>query len=183
MNTKITTTLLTIITISSACASTQPGWGSNTTKRTIGGMLGGATIGGIIGHQHDKQKEGILIGTVLGGLVGNRSGTNKDYREDRDRREWEQKSARWRYEERQRKLRSTRASHVITNNRPASIGTTGNLHNDPEIIAARQQAEQLELELQRRQQARERELRKQQLLLEYKQRATRADEQLSRSQY
>lgn len=167
-----------------AQASTQPGWGSKTTQRTIGGILGGATIGGIIGHQHDKQKEGIIIGTVLGGLIGNRSGANKDYRNaQKEQAAWEAQKrrqaaeqARW---EQQRRARTQTIIHT-----PVYTGSnSGSLHNDPEIVAARQRAEQLELELQRQQQARERALQKQRLLQEYADRQARASQQLGNSQY
>ena len=64
-NMRITLILIAIATTlvgGTLSASTQ-GWGQKQTQRTIGGALGGATIGGIIGHQHDKQKEGIIIGS------------------------------------------------------------------------------------------------------------------------
>ena len=41
--------------------SANDGWGSKQTSRTVGGALGGATIGGIIGHQHGKQKKESLL--------------------------------------------------------------------------------------------------------------------------
>ena len=61
--------------------------------------------------------------------------------------------------------------------------TSGSLHNDPEIVAAKQRVEQLELELQRQQQARERELQKQRLLREYAEREARASKELNRAPY
>jgi len=52
------------------------------------------------------------------------------------------------------------------------------LQNDPEIVAARQRAEQLELELQRQQQIRQREIEKQRLLNEYAAREASANQSL-----
>lgn len=161
--------------VSTAQASTQPGWGSKQTQRTIGGILGGATIGGIIGHQHDKQKEGIIIGTVLGGLIGNRSGANKDYRNEQAA--WEAQKRRWAEQERARKRRESQSYRPVIQT-PVYSNTSGSLHNDPEVVAARQRAEQLELQLQRQQQAQQRALQKQRMLQEYAERQARASKQL-----
>jgi len=43
---------------------------TTTQKGTAAGTLGGATIGGIIGHQSDKGAEGAAIGGVVGALGG-----------------------------------------------------------------------------------------------------------------
>ena len=69
------------------------GWGQKQTQRTVGGGLTGATIGGIIGHQHGKQKEGIIIGSVLGMIIGNKSGKGADHRAEQQR--WEQQKEKW----------------------------------------------------------------------------------------
>ena len=184
MNTKITTliTIASLTTLSSSCASTQPGWGSKTTQRTIQGIFSGATVGGIIGHQHDKQKEGIILGSVIGGLIGNQSGRNKDYRQaQEEQRQWEMEKRRRALEERNRRHRESKSRQTIIHTpsyTPMHSGA-GSIHNDPEIVAARQRAEQLELELQRRQMAKERELQKQRLLQEYAERQARASQGLN----
>ena len=72
---------ISLLAVASSCSTTSTtGWGPNQKDDTIRGAIGGATIGGIIGHQSGKRDEGILIGTLLGSIVGNNSGKNKDYR-------------------------------------------------------------------------------------------------------
>lgn len=75
------TTLITalILTITS-CSSTNSGWGPHQSSGTAKGALGGAAIGGVLGHQTGKRDEGILIGALLGSVVGNNIGKNQDYR-------------------------------------------------------------------------------------------------------
>ena len=58
------------------------------TQRIVGGAISGATIGGIIGHQHAAKKEGIIIGSVLGMFIGNKSGQGADHRAEQ--RRWEE---------------------------------------------------------------------------------------------
>ena len=76
------TLLSALLVLMSSCSSTttSTGWGTNQRDDTIRGAIGGATIGGIIGHQSGKRDEGILIGTLLGSVIGNNSGKNKDFR-------------------------------------------------------------------------------------------------------
>ena len=80
------------------------GWGQKQTSRTVGGVLSGATIGGIIGHQHGKQKEGIIIGSVLGMIIGNQSGRGKDVRDERQRQEQIQRGQAYQHELQRREL-------------------------------------------------------------------------------
>ena len=74
-----------IFSVGNSLSAAEQGWGKSQTQRSIGGILGGATVGGVIGHQHGKQKEGIIIGSVLGMLIGNQSGKSKDIREEQQR--------------------------------------------------------------------------------------------------
>lgn len=60
--------LIVISTI--GCTTTQKG-------ATLGG-LGGATIGGIIGHQSDHGVEGAAIGGAIGAVGGMIAGENMD---------------------------------------------------------------------------------------------------------
>ena len=188
MKTKIIAFIAAATLAAAAHASTQPGWGSKQTKRTVGGILSGATVGGIIGHQHGKQKEGIIIGTVLGGIIGNMSGKGSDHR-DQQRAEQASMSARERYFAR-RQAEQREHFNSLRNQDPRFSSNSGNttcrpaagqgsLHNDPEIVAARQRAEQAELELQRQQQIRQRELERQRLLNQYAEREARASRELS----
>ena len=189
MKTKIVAFLAAAALASAAYAETLPGWGSKQTTRTITGILGGATAGGIIGHQHDKQKEGIIIGSVLGGIIGNMSGKGSDHRAAQKSQQASM-SARERYFARRQADQKAHYNnlrtqdnkrfydHPVGNTTCRPVAGSGNLQNDPEIVAARQRAEQLELELQRQQQIRQRELEKQRLLNEYAEREARASQAL-----
>ena len=126
------------------------GWGQKQTQRTIGGGLSGATIGGIIGHQHGKQKEGIIIGSVLGMIIGNKSGKGADYREEQRQWELQKREMAHREEMRRREMerqRQYRMSQQTRSSYPANRGTV-NSTND-ELTQARHRAEQREAELQR----------------------------------
>ncbi len=60
--------------------------GPNARTGTVIGALGGATAGGIIGHQRGRGLEGAAIGAGLGGLGGNVIGGAQDQRNARYRR-------------------------------------------------------------------------------------------------
>jgi hypothetical protein len=71
-------TPLLAVTLSStgvSCAS-----GPNAQTGTVVGGLGGAAVGGIIGHQSGRSLEGAAIGGVLGALGGNMIGDAQDQR-------------------------------------------------------------------------------------------------------
>lgn len=188
MKTKILAFIASALLVASANASTQPGWGTKQTQRTIGGILGGATLGGIVGHQHDKQKEGIIIGSVIGGIIGNMSGKGSDHRSAQSKQHASM-SARERYFARKQAEQTRHYNSLRTQDdrrftrhsgnptcRP--VAGQGSLHTDPDIVAARQRAEQAELELQRQQQIRQREIERQRLLNEYAEREARANQAL-----
>lgn len=183
MKTKIIAFILAAASVSHLNANTQPGFGAKETQRTIIGSVLGMTTGGIIGHQHGKQKEGIILGGVIGGIIGNRSGANKDYRNDQAHRDM---SARERYYA--RKQSAQRQHHDSLQNQdtryhsPAPmphVSDAGQPHLDPQVIAARQRAEKAEFELQRQLEARRRLQEKQRMLIEYQQRAAVANDELS----
>ena len=114
-NMRNTLILITIAFASIGNTLMADGWGQKQTQRTIGEALGGATIGGIIGHQHDKQKEGIIIGSVLGMIIGNKSGKGADYRAEQQR--WEQQKREMAHRERlrreeQRELKKQNADNL-----------------------------------------------------------------------
>ena len=186
MKTKILSFIAAATMVAQLHADTQPGWGTKQTQRTIGGILGGATIGGIVGHQHDKQKEGIIIGSVLGGIIGNMSGKGSDHKA----RQSAQMSARERYHARRQAQQRAHYNSLRTQDAKSlgrysgspvyrPVAGHGELHTDPEIVAARQRAEQAELELQRQQQLRQRELERQRLLQQYAEREAQANHQLN----
>lgn len=52
--------------------------GPNARQGTAIGAVGGAAVGGIIGHQSGNTMEGALIGGGLGALGGNVIGGNRD---------------------------------------------------------------------------------------------------------
>ncbi|HSJ02833.1 MAG: glycine zipper domain-containing protein [Verrucomicrobium sp.] len=58
-----------------SCAS-----GPNAQTGTVVGGLGGAAVGGIIGHQSGRGLEGAAIGGALGALGGNAIGNAQDQR-------------------------------------------------------------------------------------------------------
>lgn len=58
-----------------SCAS-----GPNAQTGTVIGGLGGAALGGIIGHQSGRGLEGAAIGGALGALGGNMVGNAQDQR-------------------------------------------------------------------------------------------------------
>ena len=66
----------------SSCAS-----GPNARTGTVVGGLGGAAVGGIIGHQSGRGLEGAAIGGALGALGGNMIGDSQDQR-NYDRRRY-----------------------------------------------------------------------------------------------
>ena len=176
-NTLIAIAIATALT--GGTLSAGDGWGKNQTQRTIGGVLSGATIGGIIGHQHDKQKEGIIIGSVLGMIIGNQSGKGKDVREERQRQEQiareqaHQRELQRREQERRRQYQQTRNTTPV--NRGDSVGSS----ND-ELTQARHRAEKREAELQRELEIRRIQEERRRALLEYQERERRAQEQLER---
>lgn len=186
MKIKILAFIAAAILVSNVNASTQPGWGTKQTQRTIGGILGGATMGGIIGHQHGKQKEGIILGTVLGGIIGNMSGKGSDHRSQQSQAR-DNQSARERYFARKQAEQRAHYNSLRTQDQRFSGNTTcrpaagqGSLHTDPQVVAARQRAEQAELELQRQQQIRQRALERERLLNEYAAREANANQALGR---
>jgi hypothetical protein len=58
-----------------SCAS-----GPNAQTGTVVGGLGGAALGGIIGHQSGRGLEGAAIGGALGAIGGNMIGDSQDRR-------------------------------------------------------------------------------------------------------
>ncbi len=76
-------TLLTIIAAASAltfsnCANPYAPGSSNAQRDTATGAIGGAVLGGIIGHQSGRGLEGAAIGAAAGGIGGNVIGRQKD---------------------------------------------------------------------------------------------------------
>ena len=112
------------------------GWGRHQTKDTITGLILGGTIGGIVGHQQNKQKEGIIIGSVLGSIIGNKGGKGRDSREHY----YSNDSRYSRYNE----------SRSVLYQRPGSqrYNYSETIITDPEVLAAQQRAEALEKEVQ-----------------------------------
>jgi len=109
------------------------GWGRHQTKDTITGLILGGTIGGIVGHQQNKQKEGIIIGSVIGSLIGNKGGKGRDRSASTDPRYS-------RYSE----------SRSVLHQRPVSqrYNYSETIVTDPEVLEAQQRAEALEKEVQ-----------------------------------
>jgi uncharacterized membrane protein YebE (DUF533 family) len=66
---------LVALTSLSSCAS-----GPNAQTGAVLGGLGGAALGGIIGHQSGRGLEGAAIGGALGAVGGNAVGNSQDQR-------------------------------------------------------------------------------------------------------
>ncbi len=85
------TALLTSTLVS--CAT-----GPNAQTGTVVGGLGGAAVGGIIGHQSGRGLEGALIGGGAGALAGNAIGNAQDQRNyDNSRRYYDPRTGRYYY--------------------------------------------------------------------------------------
>ncbi|TAG10854.1 MAG: hypothetical protein EAZ42_02220 [Verrucomicrobia bacterium] len=54
--------------------------GPNTQRGAAVGALGGAALGGIVGHQSGRALEGAALGAAAGGVVGGVAGNQKDKR-------------------------------------------------------------------------------------------------------
>lgn len=159
------------------------GWGQKQTQRTVGGGLSGATIGGIIGHQHGKQKEGIIIGSVLGMIIGNKSGKGADHRAEQQR--WEQQQREMAHRERMRRQEQQRIEQArqyrIQQTRQSSPTFGGSTRSSSdELTQARHRAEQREAELHRELEIRRIQEERRRALLEFQERERRAKEQLER---
>lgn len=68
----LTMIMAAMVIVATGCTTTQQG-------ATIGG-LGGATVGGIIGHQSDNDVAGAAIGGVAGAVGGMLVGEHMDKR-------------------------------------------------------------------------------------------------------
>lgn len=76
MKTIILTLTSAIIAVTlSNCAAPA---GSNTQRGAATGALGGALLGGVIGHQSGKALEGAAIGAAGGAVVGGAYGNSRD---------------------------------------------------------------------------------------------------------
>ena len=69
-------TLIATAALFSGCAS--DGSTTNTKQQAVLGGLGGAVIGGVIGHQSGKGLEGAAVGAGAGALAGGVMGSAKD---------------------------------------------------------------------------------------------------------
>ena len=62
----------------SNCANPYGPSANNAQRNTATGAIGGAALGGIIGHQSGRGLEGAAIGGALGGFAGNQVGKKQD---------------------------------------------------------------------------------------------------------
>ena len=174
----------TLMLLNTQMFADSDGWGQKQTQRTIGGAVGGGTLGGIIGHQSGKQKEGIIIGSILGMIIGNQSGKGADYREEQ--REWEARQREIAHRERlrreeQQRIENARRKHVEYCP-PVHTHTTSNNRGivSDEVTQARHRAEQREAELQQEIEIRRIQEERRRALAEFQERERRAQEQLQR---
>jgi uncharacterized protein YcfJ len=69
-----------ILPLLAALMVTSCATGPNAQTGTVMGALGGAALGGIVGHQSGRGLEGAAIGAGLGALGGNAIGNSQDQR-------------------------------------------------------------------------------------------------------
>ena len=144
--------LLTAIASLSTPVVANEGWGEKQGTNTVKGLILGSTIGGVVGHQHGKQKEGIIIGGVLGSIFGNKIGKGKDARESQN------SQYNYRYQQSRAKLYTPA---------PSSSGSYSRISStDPEVLAAKQRAEAVEKELEQERERIRTEQARQQALAE-----------------
>lgn len=174
---------IAIVSVGNSLSAAEQGWGKSQTQRTIGGVLGGATVGGVIGHQSGKQKEGIIIGSVLGMIIGNQSGKSKDIREEQQ--QWEQRQREMAHRERMRREEQQRIEQARqyrtqqTRSTTSAFGGSTRSSSD-ELTQARHRAEQREAELQREMEIRRIQEERRRALAEFQARERVAQEQLHR---
>jgi uncharacterized protein YcfJ len=81
MKASILTIISAIVAVAfSSCAAPA---GPNTQRGAATGALGGALLGGIVGHQSGRALEGAAIGAAGGAVVGGTYGNARDQEEDR----------------------------------------------------------------------------------------------------
>lgn len=187
MKTKLVAFILaaaSVAHINTVNGSTQRGWGTKETQRTILGTVLGTTIGSVIGHQTGDRNEGAIIGGVIGTVIGNRSGAGSDSREEmrREQAQWEQKKLDLARKQRAQELhyQSLRTKQKYSQPSYSRTNSIGDLYSDPELVAARQRAEQAELELERRREFQRLQAEKARLLQEYRMREREANQALNR---
>lgn len=96
MKTRLTLLLMSLTAAVSISSCTS---GPNARTGTAVGALGGAALGGIIGHQSGRGLEGAAIGAGAGALTGNVIGGAQDernarYYNQRDERRYSRRSYR-----------------------------------------------------------------------------------------
>ena len=118
--------------------------GPNTQQGAVLGGLGGAALGGIIGHQSGRGLEGAAIGAGVGALAGGVYGNAQD-----------QKNAERLAYERQLAADQAESARARAEAERAQLLSYGYSVDAPEVLAAKQRAEALESQvaLLRREQA------------------------------
>lgn len=74
---------LLVMTLTAVFSISSCTYGPNARTGTAVGALGGAAVGGIIGHQSGRGLEGAAIGAGAGALTGNMIGGAQDERNER----------------------------------------------------------------------------------------------------
>lgn len=73
------TSAIAAVALSSCAAPAGP----NTQRGAATGALGGALLGGVVGHQSGRALEGAAIGAAGGAVVGGTYGNARDQENDR----------------------------------------------------------------------------------------------------
>lgn len=110
--------------------------GPQTQQDAVVGGLGGAVLGGIIGHQSGRGLEGAAIGGATGALVGGVYGNAQD-----------QRAAEKMAYERQLAAERAESARLQAEAERAKLMSYGYSVDAPEVLAARQRAEALEAQV------------------------------------
>lgn len=156
---------LVALTLFTGCENAGPGMEQGA---VIGG-LGGAALGGIIGHQSGRGLEGAAIGGGLGALAGAAIGDSR-----------EQKQAEQMAYERQMAAERAEAEHARAEAERAKLMSYGYSVDAPEVLASRQRAEALEAEVTRLHKEQEAALQRAREIEAYNAREAAARQELQR---
>ncbi len=149
----------------SGCESAGP----RTQQGAVVGGLGGAALGGIIGHQSGRGLEGAAIGGALGALAGGVYGDAQDQRE----------AERMAYE-RQLAAERAEAARAQAEAERARLMSYGYSVDSPEVLAARQRAEALEAQVSQIRREQEAALARAREIEAYRAREAAAQQELQR---
>lgn len=159
--------ILTLAAFLTGCESMGP----DTQRGAAYGGLGGAALGGIIGHQSGRGLEGAAIGAGLGALAGGAIGNAQD-----------QKRAEQYAYERQMAAERAEADRARAEADRARLMNYGYSVDAPEVMAARRRAEAAEAQVRQLRQEQAAALQRAREIEEYRAREAAAQDEYNRMQ-